>query len=197
MSHTLLIFTKNPRLGKVKTRLAATSGDAEALRIYRILLEKTREAALGVVAGRWLFYSDELEPNDAWAAADFEKKVQCAGDLGARMEDAFRQAFAAGATRVLIIGSDCPVLDGTMLQQAFEQLTDSDFVLGPTPDGGYYLLGMRHFEPSVFRNMAWSTEQVRASTLAAIRAGGWTCAELPILSDIDTEADWRAYLESV
>ena len=197
MMQVLLIFTKNPRLGKVKTRLAATLGDVEALRIYRILLEKTRAAALAVRASRWLFYSEEVEREDDWAAASFEKKVQCPGDLGARMEDAFRQAFAAGATQALIIGSDCPGLDGALLRQAFEQLAHSDFVLGPTPDGGYYLLGMRRFEPSVFRNIAWSTDAVRPGTLAAISAGGWTCAELPILSDIDTEADWRAYLGTV
>ena len=132
----LLIFTKNPRLGQVKTRLARTVGDAGALRIYTVLLEKTRQAALQAAAQRWVFYSDEIEREDAWPADFFQKHLQTGGDLGARMEEAFRQAFAGGADRVLIIGSDCPELDGALLEQAFGRLGDVDFVLGPTPDGG-------------------------------------------------------------
>ncbi|MBK9339049.1 MAG: TIGR04282 family arsenosugar biosynthesis glycosyltransferase [Lewinellaceae bacterium] len=190
-SNILLIFIRNPRLGKVKTRLAQTLGDAEALRIYLTLLEKTRQAALGSAAQRWLFYSDAVASGDGWPESDFEKLVQHGGDLGARMADAFRRAFAAGAARVLIIGSDCPELTGALLDDAFAHLHHDDFVLGPTPDGGYYLLGMRAFEPSVFEEIAWSTDSVRTATLEKIRVLGKTCTLLPELSDVDTEADWR------
>ncbi|MCK6695026.1 MAG: TIGR04282 family arsenosugar biosynthesis glycosyltransferase, partial [Thermoanaerobaculia bacterium] len=153
MSHLLLIFTKNPVLGKVKTRLAATVGDAEALRIYQLLLEKTRRAALDVEAGRWLFYSDFLEPDDDWPETYFQKKLQTGHDLGERMENAFRQAFASGAGKVVIIGCDCPDLNGVLLQEAFQRLNEADFVLGPATDGGYYLLGMRQLEPALFRGI--------------------------------------------
>ena len=197
MRSVLLIFIKNPRLGKVKTRLARTVGDAEALRIYRILLEKTRRAALDVAAERWLFYSDFLETDDEWPDFDFNKQVQCAGDLGDRMEAAFRRAFAFGAGKALIIGSDCPGLNGVVLQQAFELLDESDFVLGPTFDGGYYLLGMKQLEVSLFQGIAWSTDTVRADTLSKIQAIGKTCALLPELLDVDTEADWRLVTPSV
>jgi len=193
MTTVLLIFIKNPVLGAVKTRLARTLGDAEALRIYHILLEKTRQAALETRAERRLFYSERIETGDVWAESAFQKFVQHGNDLGARMADAFRQTFADGAERVLIIGSDCPELNSTLLNEAFFQLEHCDFVLGPTPDGGYYLLGMRRFEPSVFENIAWSTETVRAATLEKIHALGKTCALLPELSDVDTEADWRKY----
>ncbi len=193
MKSVLLIFIKNPVLGRVKTRLARTVGDAEALRIYHILLEKTRLVALGASTHRWLFYSDKAASGDGWADADFQKFTQRGYDLGARMADAFRQAFAAGADRVLIIGSDCPELTGDLLNVAFSQLEHHDFVLGPTPDGGYYLLGMRTFEPTVFEGIAWSTESVRAVTLEKIRALGMSCALLPELSDVDTEADWRKF----
>lgn len=187
----LLLFIRNPRLGKVKTRLARTVGDAEALHIYRILLEKTRQSALGVQAERWLFYSDFLETGDDWPETHFHKKVQSGGDLGERMAQAFQQAFNAGAGKVLIIGSDCPGLTGELLQEAFDRLDDADFVLGPTPDGGYYLLGMKQLDVSVFRDIVWSTDAVRTETLEKIQAAGKTCFLLPELSDVDTEADWR------
>lgn len=191
MSHLLLIFTKNPVLGKVKTRLAATVGDAEALRIYQLLLEKTRRAALDVEAGRWLFYSDFLEPDDDWPETYFQKKLQTGHDLGERMENAFRQAFASGAGKVVIIGCDCPDLNGVLLQEAFQRLNEADFVLGPATDGGYYLLGMRQLEPALFRGIAWSTDAVRAETLKKMQAAGKTCFLLPELTDVDTEEDWR------
>ncbi len=186
----LLIFIRNPVLGKVKTRLARTMGDAEALRIYHILLEKTRAAALDVSAERWLWYSDFADLLDDWSNADFYKKIQHSGDLGERMEAAFGDAFDTGANKVVIIGSDCPDLTGGILQQAFDALDDSHFVLGPVPDGGYYLLGMKQLEPSVFHDIEWSTDSVRARTLEKIRLVGLTCALLPELMDVDTEADW-------
>ncbi|MEQ1745540.1 MAG: TIGR04282 family arsenosugar biosynthesis glycosyltransferase [Saprospiraceae bacterium] len=189
---TLLVFIKNPILGKVKTRLARTVGDAEALRIYHILLEKTRTAALGTAARRWLFYSENIDPDDAWPETDFQKFVQQGDDLGTRMTDAFRQAFATGAGRVVIIGSDCPELPGAALNKAFALLKTHDFVLGPTPDGGYYLLGMRAFGPAVFENIAWSSESVRTATMQTIASLGKSCALLPEYSDVDTEADWAA-----
>ncbi|MEZ4943656.1 MAG: TIGR04282 family arsenosugar biosynthesis glycosyltransferase [Saprospiraceae bacterium] len=192
MSFVLLIFIKNPRLGQVKTRLARTVGDAEALRIYRILLEKTRQAALDVKVGRWLFYSDFAETGDAWAEADFTKFVQQGADLGKRMERAFQQAFEAGASRVVIIGSDCPEISGNLLEQAFAALEHTDFVLGPSFDGGYYLLGMRAFSPWVFQGIAWSTDSVFSTTVEKIQAAGKSFSLLPVLRDVDTAADWEA-----
>jgi rSAM/selenodomain-associated transferase 1 len=194
MNSFLLIFVKNPRLGYVKTRLAHTLGDEAALEIYHILLEKTRLAALGVPVRRLLFYSEQIQLGDAWPASDFEKWVQTEGDLGARMQHAFAQAFQLGAEKVAIIGSDCPELKPEILQKAYDLLEQHDFVLGPTPDGGYYLLGMRQMEIPVFQDIAWSTEQVLTQTISVIEGLGKTYMLLPILSDIDTESDWRAYL---
>ncbi len=190
MQHTLLIFIRNPQLGQVKTRLARTVGAPEALRIYRILLEKTRLAAQDVAAQRLLWYSDIVDLQDDWSNVDFDKRIQHTGDLGERMEAAFRTAFAEGATKALIIGSDCPELTGAMLQQAFDALDHADFVIGPVPDGGYYLLGMKQLESALFYDIEWSTATVRAVTLEKIRAAGRAYALLPMLADVDTEADW-------
>lgn len=189
MSNILLILIRNPQLGKVKTRLARTLGDAEALRIYLVLLDRTRRAAQDVEATRWLFYSDFIPEEDAWSASDFIKKVQYPGDLGERMASAFQAAFDAGATKALIIGSDCPDMSGEVLQKAFDALDRSDFVIGPTPDGGYYLLGMKQPERSVFQDIEWSTETVRSRTEEKIQTAGYSCALLPVLSDLDTEED--------
>ena len=191
MKNTLLIFIRNPQLGKVKTRLARSLGDEEALRIYHILLEKTRVTALACEADRFLFYSDFVDEQDDWSPALFQKKIQRSGDLGARMESAFHQAFESGSQKAIIIGSDCPELTGETLQQAFDLLDSADYVLGPVPDGGYYLLGMSTLEPSVFHNIEWSTETVRAKTIEKILALGKTFALLPMLSDVDTAEDWR------
>jgi rSAM/selenodomain-associated transferase 1 len=192
LKNTLLIFIRNPELGKVKTRLARTLGDEEALRIYHLLLEKTRQAALGCDADRLLLYSDFVDAQDPWSSDFFHKKTQYSGDLGARMESAFQVAFESGAGKAVVIGSDCPGLTGEVLQQAFDLLDTADFVLGPVPDGGYYLLGMKALESSVFYDIEWSTETVRAKTLDKIQAAGKTFSLLPMLSDVDTEADWRA-----
>ncbi len=193
MSRILLIFIKNLRPGRVKTRLASSLGDAEALRIYRFLLEKTRRAAQAASVRRWLFYSDEIEQADDWPAGVFEKFAQQGQDLGERMADAFRRAFAAGASRAVIIGSDCPELDAPLIDEAFSALDVSDAVLGPTPDGGYYLLGMKQFAPEIFRNIAWSTAEVLPKTLGILAALGKKTTLLPALSDIDTEDDWWAF----
>lgn len=194
---TLIIFIKNPRPGRAKTRLARTAGDAEALRIYRFLLEKTRAAALALRAERLLFYSDFPDREDEWPETEFTKKVQQGNDLGERMEAAFRDAFENGSGKAVVIGSDCPDLTGELLQTAFDRLETADFVLGPTPDGGYYLLGMKELETSLFREIEWSTDTVRARTLAKIVAAGKSFALLPELPDIDTEEDWLLYEKNV
>jgi hypothetical protein len=196
LKNVLIIFVRNPELGKVKTRLARTLGDDEALRIYRYLLEKTREAALAVEAGRMLFYSDNIPETDEWSVDYFIKKNQEEGDLGARMAAAFETAFEEGAGKVLIIGSDCPDLNGDILDSAFKLLDQHDFVIGPVPDGGYYLLGMKQPTSTVFENIVWSTDTVRAHTLEKIAALGKTCAALPMLTDIDEAEDWYRQLSS-
>ena len=194
MQRVLIIFVRNPELGKVKTRLSATLGNEQTLDIYRFLLEKTRQTAEYLDIERLLFYSEKIQVSDAWSDLLYVKQLQDSGDLGQRMHHAFATAFRMGAEKVVIIGSDCPTLDGIILQSAFEALDHHDFVLGPTPDGGYYLLGMKYLEASLFEGIAWSTGTVKETTLLKIKSLQKSCGLTPMLSDIDTESDWNNYL---
>jgi rSAM/selenodomain-associated transferase 1 len=180
----------------VKTRLAATVGDEEALHIYRLLVEKTRLAVLGLPeVRRRVLYSAFVPEQDEWDALFFEKKIQSAGELGQRMSEAFREAFAQGAERAVIVGTDCPELSPDVLAEAFGALRNRvPVVVGPALDGGYYLLGMSAFFPELFDGIDWSTDRVLAQTLQRAQALGKAYHLLPPLRDVDTEEDWRSYL---
>jgi hypothetical protein len=188
----LIIFIKNPALGKVKTRLAATLGQAAALNIYHKLSAHTRSVALQVPHSRYLYYSDFVDPNDEWDNALFVKKIQAGHDLGERMQRAFAEVLRV-APKAVIIGSDCPLLTPALVQEALDQLNEYPYVLGPASDGGYYLLGMREASPHLFTAIEWSTDQVAATTLGRIAELEKTCFILPTLPDIDVEEDWKKY----
>jgi hypothetical protein len=192
VEETLLIFIKNPVLGRVKTRLAATLGAEAALAAYLELLAYTRAVAARTACRSRLWYSDYIPESDDWPADLFEKHVQSGADLGLRMANAFESAFEAGAERVLIIGSDCPGITPAILAEGFDALRTHDFVLGPSADGGYYLLGMRRYQRSLFEGIAWSSPTVCAETIRRIQTLGGDYRMLPVLTDIDTEADWNA-----
>ncbi|MFK8102455.1 MAG: TIGR04282 family arsenosugar biosynthesis glycosyltransferase [Saprospiraceae bacterium] len=191
-TQALLIFIKNATLGKVKTRLAQTVGDQRALKIYKALLQHTKAIALTTPATRLLFYSENINENDDWSSDDFQKLLQQDGDLGVRMQAAFATAFQEHE-KVIIIGSDCASLNPEIVQTAFEQLDHFPFVIGPAFDGGYYLLGMNTYQPSLFEDIAWSTDTVLPATIAKIEALQQNYYCLPTLSDIDYEEDWKKY----
>ena len=190
----LLLFIKNPIPGKTKTRLAGDVGNEMALKMYHKLTDWTREQALGLTdTSRYLYYSNEVTTGDAWAEEDFHKRLQHPGDLGERMLEGFRAAFEQGYEKVVIIGSDCPGIDTDYLNEAFAALNENDVVVGPALDGGYTLLGMRKFTPSLFQDIAWSTAEVLPTTLARATAAGQTAHQLKPLSDVDYLADWLGY----
>jgi hypothetical protein len=185
----LILFTKNPELGKVKTRLAKTIGNENALEIYKNLLQHTKEIALKVNADKFLFYSNEINQNDQWENAIFNKKLQSGDDLGIRMKTAFSEVFALGYTSVCIIGSDCYELNSEIVTTAFDSLKQNDFVVGPTFDGGYYLLGMNKINNRVFEEVSWSTETVFETTISRINETKSSVFILEKLTDIDKEKD--------
>lgn len=190
--NALIIFIKNPAKGKVKTRLAATVGDDKALEIYLELLKHTRQIATQTKASRFLYYSNKIVQQDEWSDQIFHKKLQTGEDLGLKMANAFREVLQ-DHSKAVIIGSDCASLDAGIVQKAFDLLDRHDFVMGPAVDGGYYLLGMRRFQPEVFQGIAWSTEDVGSATLLKIDELGKSYSLLPLLSDIDFEADWEKF----
>jgi uncharacterized protein len=192
----LLIFIKNPIKGKVKTRLAATLGDSTALLIYEKLCAYTREIVLPIYGKKMVFYSDFIEYDDEWKTADFDKRIQRGDNLGEKMKNAFAEVLRTNS-KAIIIGSDCATLNENIINDAFQLLEDQDIVIGPAKDGGYYLLGMKQLYPSLFENIAWSSDTVFASTLAEVKKLNLTYGILPTLSDIDTEQDWQAYLKSL
>ncbi len=192
-SAALLIFVKNAELGKVKTRLAATVGDHEALRIYEKLLAYTRGVATTFLTDRFLFYSDFLEEKDAWQGDLFYKLLQTGNDLGERMQHAFEFIFAKKYHHALLIGSDCPTLTDKVLQAALEALQTHDLVIGPATDGGYYLLGMNQLHADLLQNIAWSSEDVLSLTVQKAKKLNLKVSLLAVLPDIDYEEDWKKY----
>ena len=165
----LLILTRNPELGKCKSRLAAKVGDQAALDIYNFLLDKTVSFTKDLKVEKWVYYSETIWMDDIWDNKVYKKKLQVGNDLGERMMNAFDEGFKAGFENIIIIGSDMFHLDQTDLEAAFSKLMDHDFVLGPAEDGGYYLLGMKSLKKELFQNKEWGTNTVLADTLSDIK----------------------------
>ena len=187
----VLVFQKNEVLGKVKTRLAAGMGELRALEIYRQLVQMTYSALAEVPASIWTYFSDFIpETVNFPIAKSFAQEGQ---DLGERMAGAFARSFELGMDKVVLIGTDCPTLQSQHLNEAFEALTDSDLVLGPATDGGYYLIGMKRRADYLFEGISWSTSQVLTETLNVASQHGLTTTLLQELNDVDTSEDWERY----
>lgn len=188
----IIIFQKNPELGKVKTRLAQTTGDEEALKIYEYLIDRTLESVEDLNADKLRFFSSFIP--DCNANPSHFYFLQKDGNLGDKMQDAFGTAFDMEYSKVLIIGTDCPEISTELLESAFDSLEQSQITIGPATDGGYYLLGMRNYLPELFDGINWSTALVLKETISKIKEIDSSYMLLKTLSDIDTEADWNAYL---
>ena len=183
----LIIFTRNPELGKVKTRLAATIGNDAALEIYKDLIQQTVNASKDLELDKEVHYSEEIVNYDAWDNDKFLKKSQSGLALGSRMENAFKQGFQNSYEQIIIIGSDLPEISEQILIDAFSALENHDFVIGPASDGGYYLLGMKSLHPEIFKNKVWSTDSVFKDTLENIKTESVKILETR--NDIDTYKD--------
>lgn len=186
-NNLLLIFTRNPEIGKGKRRLAATIGDQAAFDIYKFLLDHTLAITKNLYAKKEVYYSEEIWKNDIWDNQKFGKKLQVGEDLGARMANAFQEGFQNEYQKIIIIGSDMLDLSQEDLENAFKALEKNDFVVGPAEDGGYYLLGMKKFMPALFKNKTWGTETVLKDTLADL--ANETTALLETKNDVDYYED--------
>jgi rSAM/selenodomain-associated transferase 1 len=183
------IFAKFWAPGEVKTRLAASIGPEQGARLHRVFLETLIKRLSLVADRRVLVYSPptrRLEFGEL-AAAGWELQPQADGDLGQRMQVYFQLAFASGATQAVLIGSDSPTLPITLIELAFKRLDETQAVLGPAADGGYYLVGATGAVPPIFDRIAWSRSSVWAETVARLEAARWTFSALPDWYDVD---DW-------
>ena len=184
----LIIFTRNPELGKVKSRLAKSIGNEKALQIYKELLAHTRKISENLDADKHLYYTNEISNSDAWDASIYEKKIQVTGDLGIKMGNAFESAFLLGYEKVIIIGSDIYDLTQSHIEYAFACLDKTDTVIGPALDGGYYLLGLKMYIPSVFKNKNWGSDSVLKDTVEDLDTK-FSISFLETLNDIDVISD--------
>lgn len=201
MTDALLIFVKYPQPGSVKTRLAKSLGEEHATAIYRLLTAETLAAAQASGFPVSLFYTPaderahEYFAGLAWPGCSLVP--QQGGDLGERMANAFANVFQGQSRKAVLIGSDTPGLSAGLFQQAFAVLDKSDSVIGPSPDGGYYLIGFNRdsFRRQLFENMIWSTEQVLRQTREKLASLNLSCRSLVPLNDIDTLDDLRAWYQ--
>jgi rSAM/selenodomain-associated transferase 1 len=161
----IITFTRNPELGKVKTRLAKTLGAQSALDIYSFLLQHTESVIREIEADKIVYYTVDIQKNDIWDNTIYQKQLQIEGDLGDKMCQAFKNGFNKGYSKIIIVGSDLYDLNSKHINQAFSALDNNDAVIGPALDGGYYLLGMKSLYSNVFQNKNWGTETVFNDTI--------------------------------
>lgn len=185
----LQLFVREPVAGKVKTRLEDRLGVEHTLALYRAMLGRQISLAnqcAGVIRQLWVA-GDIFHADFANFAGD--RFMQPPGDIGERMSRALRSALD-DHDMVILIGCDCPALDVSYIQQAFAILASgNDAVLGPATDGGYVLIGLRRWEPVLFRNIDWGKSEVLAQTRTRLAEAGFSWSELGILDDIDVPDD--------
>jgi len=193
LTTSIIVFIKNPRLGHVKTRLAKDVGDEMALSIYLQLTSHTNKVLAAIPdVDRCVYYSEFIDDADDWDSDIFIKGLQSEGDLGDRIKKAFQEVLIK-TDRAIIIGSDCAQLSAKHIQQAIDALDDNNVVIGPSLDGGYYLLGMDSNYQFLFEDVAWSTESVFEETKSKALDQGLKVVEIQTLSDIDYIEDWEKY----
>ena len=197
----ICLFARYPEKGKVKSRLAAKCGDDAALYLYKKMLAPVLES-LSQFKGDMEIYYTGCEYNTAkgWLP-DYSFQEQAKGDLGVKLECAMQSQFDEGVDKLVFIGADCIDLTPELIQATEEMLNESDVVLGPSEDGGYYLVAMRKPSAELFRGIDWGTEVVFEQTLTKIYDNSLSYKLLPELSDIDywddLPASWQEEVKNL
>ena len=189
----LIVYARVPELGKVKTRLAAILGEPAALQAYRQILEQVvRQMSRATDVAKELCVAGV---DVAGECADLSRRYglslgqQASGNLGVRMCESFRIALQH-YSRVVLIGSDCPLLDEARIRWAFAELDRHPAVFVPVEDGGYALIGLSRLIPELFADVAWSTNTVMSVSREKLRQLGLSWSESEVLWDIDEPVDW-------
>ena len=191
MRALLIIFVKNPTMGKVKSRLAARIGDAKALAVYRRLLAKTKIVVSATPFDKLVCYNKEVDQDDLWNNGDFQKDLQEGDDLGKKMYHAIARASEAGYDKICLIGSDNMEITPEIIMEAYKRLDVADIVLGPSRDGGYYLVGMKKPYKEIFNISRWSTSLVLDETISKAKELNLKYELLTELNDVDELEDIR------
>jgi rSAM/selenodomain-associated transferase 1 len=191
----IVIFAKAPVPGSVKTRLIPALGEVGAAQLAFEMLQATVAEACAAGLGPPELCASPHPEDPSWQrflpAARVGLADQGEGDLGERLARAASRVLDAG-DNILLIGTDCPAIDGHKLRAAASALATTDAVIHPTMDGGYALLGLRRFDASLFQGIAWSGPTVAADTISRIEALGWALVTGETLHDIDEPEDLTA-----
>jgi rSAM/selenodomain-associated transferase 2/rSAM/selenodomain-associated transferase 1 len=200
---SLLLFTRYPIPGQVKTRLIPALGAEGATALHRRLalraLRAAHAARQALAVDLEVHFDGGTEQAMSHWLGNAPFVPQRAGDLGDRLSAAFEESFRNGSTATVIIGSDCPALNADVILAAFARLAETPVVLGPAQDGGYYLVGLNRALPELFRDIHWGTDRVLADSLARLQRAGVRAALLNPLADIDRPEDlsaWRRIADS-
>jgi hypothetical protein len=190
----LIVFTRYPEPGRVKTRLAPALGAVGAATLQRQLTEHILQISQAFVQAHGAdltvyFTGGPVGRMQQVFGAGFRYQPQASGDLGRRMFLAGADCLQSGSNRVVLMGSDCPGITAATLEEAFLALGDHDLVLGPARDGGYYLIGLKALHPELFQGIAWGTGVVLEETRRRAERSGLQVALLETLTDIDRPED--------
>ncbi|MFN2257468.1 MAG: TIGR04282 family arsenosugar biosynthesis glycosyltransferase [Desulfuromonadaceae bacterium] len=194
----IIVMTRYPEAGKVKTRLIEELGEHGATHLHQKMAEYTISTLDPLcdiqTADLWIFFSGgSTGKMQTWLGEGPEYRPQEGDTLGHRMAHAFEQVFGSGYNRAVMLGTDCPDIEGASVVKALKYLRSADVVLGPAQDGGYYLIGLNELHPGLFRNIDWGSARVLNQTSASAKELNLTPAYLAPLRDIDTPED----LESI
>lgn len=167
----LIIFVKYPQAGFVKTRLSKTIGKQSAALLYKLFVETIIATTKDIFFKRIIFFTPPSKRKEfvKWLGKDLEFFPQRGNNLGRKMSNAFKEVFKHGAKRVAIIGTDSPLIDNRIIRKAFSILETKRCVVGPSLDGGYYLLGLSGFYRQIFEGIDWGTDRVFRQTLNSIK----------------------------
>ena len=196
MNDRLIIYTRYPVPGITKTRLIPELGPVRAAELHKQITERTVKTALNALSLKGIkpeihYTGGNLKNMRSWLGSGFTFQEQCSGNIGCRMYGSFTQAFKNGSHHVVLIGTDIPDITPQHILKGFDCLKNHDVVLGPSTDGGYWLISLK--EPvNIFRNINWGTDEVLCQTIDAAKKKGLSVHLLSPNTDIDLPRDLKA-----